>query len=108
MARHSTVPSASGVYEPATIEEMQLEIVNAVRKREQYFARLLSSVERFLTGEADQQSREPISESVRPFVWQRDRGQCLVCGSREWLEFDHIIPLTKGGSRTGAKHPAPL
>ena len=45
-------------------------------------------------------SREPISESVRLFVWQRDRGQCVKCGSRERLEFDHIIPVVEGGSGT--------
>jgi len=45
-------------------------------------------------------SREPISESVRLFVWQRDKGQCVKCGSRERLEFDHIIPISAGGSNT--------
>ena len=45
-------------------------------------------------------SREPISESVRLFVWQRDKGQCVKCGSREKLEFDHIIPVTLGGGNT--------
>jgi 5-methylcytosine-specific restriction endonuclease McrA len=44
--------------------------------------------------------REPIPESVRLFVWQRDKGQCAKCGSRERLEFDHIIPLAAGGSNT--------
>jgi 5-methylcytosine-specific restriction endonuclease McrA len=44
--------------------------------------------------------REPIPESVRLFVWQRDRGQCVKCGSRERLEFDHIIPIIVGGSNT--------
>jgi hypothetical protein len=45
-------------------------------------------------------SREPIPGSVRLFVWQRDRGQCVKCGSRERLEFDHIIPIATGGSNT--------
>jgi len=44
--------------------------------------------------------REPISEAVRLFVWQRDDGKCVKCGAREWLEFDHIIPVTAGGSST--------
>jgi 5-methylcytosine-specific restriction endonuclease McrA len=33
-------------------------------------------------------------------VWQRDQGQCVQCGSREKLEFDHIIPVAEGGSST--------
>jgi Holliday junction DNA helicase RuvB len=44
--------------------------------------------------------REQIPDDVRIFVWQRDRGGCAKCGSRERLEFDHIIPLAKGGSNT--------
>jgi 5-methylcytosine-specific restriction endonuclease McrA len=44
--------------------------------------------------------RAPIPESVRLFVWQRDRGQCVKCGLRERLEFDHIIPIIAGGSST--------
>ena len=45
-------------------------------------------------------SREPIAEGVRLFVWQRDKGQCVKCSSRERLEFDHIIPVAEGGSST--------
>jgi hypothetical protein len=44
--------------------------------------------------------REPIPESVRHEVWRRDEGRCVDCGSRERLEFDHIIPVSRGGSNT--------
>lgn len=44
--------------------------------------------------------REPISEDVRMFVWRRDGGKCVKCGSQENLHFDHIIPHSKGGSDT--------
>jgi len=44
--------------------------------------------------------REPISKSVKMYVWQRDGGRCVECGSREKLEYDHIIPLSRGGSNT--------
>jgi hypothetical protein len=45
-------------------------------------------------------TREAISERVRHEVWRRDKGRCVDCGSRERLEFDHIIPISRGGSNT--------
>lgn len=44
--------------------------------------------------------REPLSQDVKIFVWQRDLGRCSQCGSQQGLEFDHIIPLAMGGSNT--------
>jgi hypothetical protein len=44
--------------------------------------------------------REPIPERVRHEVWRRDEGRCVDCGSRERLEFDHIVPYSKGGGNT--------
>jgi 5-methylcytosine-specific restriction endonuclease McrA len=48
----------------------------------------------------DSASREPIPRSVRLFVWQRDQGRCVECGSRESLEYDHIIAVANGGATT--------
>ena len=44
--------------------------------------------------------RERIPEAVRHEVWRRDQGRCVECGSRENLELDHIVPVSKGGSST--------
>lgn len=44
-------------------------------------------------------SRE-ISQDVKDKVWNRDNGKCMQCGSNKNLEFDHIIPFSKGGSNT--------
>jgi hypothetical protein len=44
--------------------------------------------------------REAIPERVRHEVWRRDLGTCVQCGSRARLEFDHIIPVSRGGSNT--------
>jgi hypothetical protein len=45
-------------------------------------------------------SRPRISEAVRIEVWNRDGGKCVRCGSRVNLEYDHIIPVSKGGGNT--------
>jgi hypothetical protein len=44
--------------------------------------------------------RQPIPQDVKVFVWQRDAGRCVECGSQQDLEYDHIIPLVMGGSNT--------
>jgi len=44
--------------------------------------------------------RKPIPDEVKMFVWNRDNGKCVKCGSKESLEYDHIIPISKGGSNT--------
>lgn len=41
-----------------------------------------------------------ISQNVKDRVWNRDGGKCVQCGSNENLEFDHIIPFSKGGANT--------
>jgi len=39
-----------------------------------------------------------ISPEIRSEVWYRDGGRCVICGATEYLEFDHIIPRSKGGA----------
>jgi Holliday junction resolvasome RuvABC ATP-dependent DNA helicase subunit len=46
------------------------------------------------------QERLVIPSTVRREVWRRDGGKCVKCGSRENLEYDHIIPVSRGGSNT--------
>jgi len=51
-------------------------------------------------GTIDEARRERIPEDVRTFVWRRDGARCVRCGSTQSLEFDHSIPVSKGGSNT--------
>jgi HNH endonuclease len=42
--------------------------------------------------------RTVIPQHVRTEVWQRDHGRCVQCQATDYLEFDHIIPRSKGGA----------
>lgn len=39
-----------------------------------------------------------IPDEIRSEIWCRDGGKCVICGADSYLEFDHIIPLSKGGA----------
>ena len=39
-----------------------------------------------------------ISQEVKNVVWQRDQARCVQCGATNYLEYDHIIPYSKGGA----------
>ena len=73
-------------------------ILDEFDKERQYFERL---AHKHASANADPgYARERVPESVRIEVWRRDGGVCARCGSRENLEYDHIVPLSKGGSNT--------
>ncbi|MGH9637491.1 MAG: HNH endonuclease [Candidatus Angelobacter sp.] len=67
-------------------------------KKQRQIDRAMASVQR--QSQPAAYRREQIPESVRMFVWQRDGGRCVKCGGQENLEFDHIIPVSMGGSNT--------
>lgn len=44
--------------------------------------------------------RRHIPHSVVSEVYRRDGARCVICGSMENLQLDHIIPFSKGGADT--------
>lgn len=58
--------------------------------------------------EGDEDLDEPIRKNlphrriiptwVKVAVWKRDSGKCVLCGSKDNLHFDHILPFAKGGA----------
>jgi len=79
--------------------EARLLILEHFDKERQKFETLKAKFDSTSTAEI-MYERQRIPEKVRIEVWRRDGGQCARCGSRERLEYDHIVPVTKGGSNT--------
>jgi len=48
----------------------------------------------------DADKSRQIPQEVRIAVWQRDQGRCVQCGANDYLEYDHMIPFSKGGANT--------
>jgi 5-methylcytosine-specific restriction endonuclease McrA len=79
-------------------EEVKALITEAEDRVNAKVARTLERAQRKEKGEGG--SRLPIPDDVKMFVWQRDGGCCVKCGSNQNLEFDHIIPVVMGGANT--------
>jgi hypothetical protein len=90
---HYTEGEASELIETAEKEARKAKLKQAKVKISQKALELYGSIP------ADD-TRKPISDEVKMFVWNRDGGKCVNCGSEENLEYDHIIPISKGGSNT--------
>jgi 5-methylcytosine-specific restriction endonuclease McrA len=63
-------------------------------------ARALVQLDRrvLLPGTMGARDSRRIPQDVMAAVWQRCQGRCVQCGADSYLEFDHIIPLSKGGA----------
>jgi hypothetical protein len=48
----------------------------------------------------DGQPGRYVNRACKELVWERDKGRCRACDSEQELEYDHIIPFSKGGSNT--------
>lgn len=82
-----------------TEDQKKLLVLEYADKERQYFEKLQVKLTSPTAIEASR-LRERIPEAVRIAVWRRDKGRCADCGSRAQIEYDHIIPLDKGGSNT--------
>ena len=80
-------------------DEARLLILEDFDRERQKFERLKAKFDDKHANEATYE-RPRIPENVRIEVWRRDGGKCARCGSRERLEYDHIVPISMGGSNT--------
>lgn len=45
-----------------------------------------------------QRRRGAVPRDIQELVWARDGGRCNWCGTTSELQFDHVIPFSRGGS----------
>ena len=79
----------SGHYRVGDAEELEAILAGVVRKHKYLLSESYSS----------SMSRQ-IPDEVKREVWDRDGGRCVKCGKSDYLEFDHIIPHSRGGAST--------
>jgi hypothetical protein len=48
--------------------------------------------------------RRIVPSAVKLTVWKRDGGKCVVCGAKDELHFDHVVPVSKGGTSLVAEN----
>jgi len=82
-------------YEGREVRALLLERLTQKDRRVQRAVALMEQTEAL-----DSPARAPIPDEVKVFVWNRDGGRCVRCGSNQRLEFDHVIPVSMGGANT--------
>ena len=83
-------PSTIGGFTEAAAPELVAALQKAGARAEAASARPWEPAG---TGSAD-------TVAMRQAVWERDGGRCARCGAQQDLQYDHIIPLSRGGADT--------
>jgi 5-methylcytosine-specific restriction endonuclease McrA len=94
----------TGVFAPERdFEFIRLEVRRQLLEERQDLAelrRIVINLERAESNLLTLAERIPIPSDVKIAVWARDEGRCVMCGSGERLQFDHVIPVAKGGANS--------
>ncbi len=77
-----------------------LKVVRSKKRKAAQLAAQQLTHQQLMLAQQQRQGRDTryIPKGVRQEVWNRCGGRCVDCGSTFYLEFDHIIPLAKGGA----------
>ncbi len=79
-------------------KDVQALIVEQERIKQRRIARAKNAMD--LPTDTLTSRRRSIPDEVKEFVWRRDRGRCVKCGTQKDIEFDHVVPLSLNGSNT--------
>lgn len=88
----------NGVFELVDAWSEKSEIRNVFKFKLHITDRTIDQKEKRATELKDIDHNRMIPTSVKLEVWKRDKGQCVQCGSKDNLHFDHILPYSKGGT----------
>lgn len=67
---------------------------------EAYIEQASKRFHRKLDFNTSQKQSRHIPQTVKSQVWEICQGKCVQCNVKDYLEFDHIIPFSKGGANT--------
>jgi hypothetical protein len=84
----------------ADYEFISLKVEEFFFETEDEFLRLKHKVERLRNLKENRKSatRGYIADDVLAYVLVRDEEKCVKCSSKQSLQFDHILPISRGGS----------
>lgn len=78
-------------------EDVKALVLQRKRRLEQ---KLQSARSMMRAEENGRPTRAPISTELRRAVFERDGGCCVECGETFDLQYDHILPVARGGATT--------
>jgi 5-methylcytosine-specific restriction endonuclease McrA len=83
-------------------EGLGADDVNAlIHQRERRSQQKLQTARSLLNADrAGRSTRVPIPSDLRRSVFERDGGRCVECGANFDLQYDHILPVARGGATT--------
>ncbi|NMO01404.1 DUF2510 domain-containing protein [Gordonia sp. TBRC 11910] len=82
----ATTARGGGIYEVRNSDYVAAVVEGALRRAKR------------LVLDPGRRDTRSIPQHVKSEVWRRDGGRCAQCGDDSYLEYDHVIPLSRGGA----------